>query len=310
LKRSCWTAFTLIAAAMILLGGCGGSGVPFNATPIITNLFPSNIVAGSQDFTLFVVGTGFVNGGGRGFSFAYWNGSPRSTTKNIVTGQLQVQIFASDVAKAGSAQVMVVNPGPGGGNSVAVTFTIVGQQNIDPSITGFSPANASAGKGAFTLTINGTNFAVNDPVTWNGSVRTTTFVNATQVTAAITADDIATAGTASVAVATPNLLNASPSVNFPINGSNNPKPNASSLSPSSVTAGSPDLQVTVGGSGFVSTSFVEWNGEPLATAFVGSGTLVALVPATDLAVSGTANVDVNTPAPGGGISQEVVFTVK
>ena len=47
---------------------------------------------------------------------------------------------------------------------------------------------------------------------WNGSARTTTFVSATQLTAAITAADIATAGTAQVTVANPDasLSNALP----------------------------------------------------------------------------------------------------
>jgi hypothetical protein len=310
LKRSWWAAFTLIAAMVVLLGGCGGSGLPFNDTPAITNLFPSNITAGSDSFTLFVVGTGFI-AGSKGYTFAYWNGSPLSTTMNVVTGQLEVQVPASYVATANVAQITVANPGPGGGESFAVSFTIVAQTNGEPAITlPLSPPSAKAGGAAFTLTVNGSNFAVSDTVTWNGSVRTTTFVNSTQVTVAIDASDITTVGSASVAVATPGLVVASPSVNFPITGPNNPMPSLSSLSPSSAAAGSPDLQIKVNGSGFTSASFVEWNGEPLAVAFVGGGQLIALVPAADLLASGSATVDVNNPAPGGGVSKTLTFTVK
>jgi hypothetical protein len=295
---------------LVLLGGCGGSGLPFNDTPAITNLFPSNITAGSDSFTLFVVGTGFI-AGSKGYSFVYWNDSPLSTTMNVVTGQLEVQVPAADVATANIAQITVVNPAPGGGESIAVSFTVVAQTNGGPTITlPLSPPSAKAGGAAFTLTVNGSNFAVNDPVTWNGSVRTTTFVTANQVTADITATDIATVGSGSVAVATPGLVVASPSVTFPITGANNPAPNISSLSPSSAAAGSPDLQIKVNGSGFVSTSFVEWNGLPLGTAFVSGSQLVAVVPAADLAASGSATVDVNSPAPGGGVSKTLTFTVK
>ena len=48
--------------------------------------------------------------------------------------------------------------------------------------------------------MNGSNFVSGYGVRWNGEDRTTTFVSATQLTAAITAADIAAPGTASVTV--------------------------------------------------------------------------------------------------------------
>jgi hypothetical protein len=296
---------------LALLAACG-NGLTFNSTPIVTNLFPSNITAGSQDFTLFVVGTGFLTSG-QGASIVNWNGAPLSTTRNVVTGELEAQVPAADVATANIAQVTVVNPPPGGGESViAVSFTIVAQQAGAPTIASmspFSPASANPGGPGFTLTINGTNFAVNDPVTWDGSVRTTTFVSSTQVTAAISSSDIATVGTASIAVATPGLVIASPSVNFSIGAANSVMPDLSSLSPESAAAGSPDLEFTINGSGFARTSFVEWNGKALPTSFISSSQLIALVPSAALAASGAANVDVNTPAPSGGVSKTLTFMV-
>ena len=44
--------------------------------------------------------------------------------------------------------------------------------------------------------MNGTGFVGKSVVNWNGSPRTTTFVSKSQLTAAITASDIAKAGTA------------------------------------------------------------------------------------------------------------------
>ena len=71
-----------------------------------------------------------------------------------------------------------------------------------PSITSIAPPSKIAGSLAFTLTVNGTNFINGTSVVrWNGIARTTTFVNATQVTAAIPASDILSAGSASVTVA-------------------------------------------------------------------------------------------------------------
>lgn len=306
-----WAALALIVG-ILLLGGCGSSAPPVNATPTITNLFPSNITAGSQDFTLFVAGTGLISSA-KGASFVYWNGFSRSTTLNQITGQLEVHIFAADVASPGTVNVTIANPAPGGGMSLPSGFTIEPVQLGAPLIavnTPFSPPNAKASGAAFTLTVNGSNFAANDPVTWNGEVRTTTFVNSNQVTAAILATDIASAGSGSVAVYTPGLVVGSPSVNFPITGPDNPAPAISALAPSSAPAGSPDLEVLIGGSGFVQSSFAEWNGTPLATAFLSSSELMVMIPAADMTTGNTtANIDVSTPAPGGGTSQNLTFKV-
>ena len=72
-----------------------------------------------------------------------------------------------------------------------------------PSLTSLAPTSTPAGGPAFTLTVNGSNFVGTSEVRWNGAARTTTFVNAGQVTAAIPASDIATQGSAQVTVVTP-----------------------------------------------------------------------------------------------------------
>jgi hypothetical protein len=65
------------------------------------------------------------------------------------------------------------------------------------------PAAVAPGAPAFTLTVNGTGFVSGATIQWNGSSRTTTFVNSTQLTAAILASDVATAGTAKITVLNP-----------------------------------------------------------------------------------------------------------
>lgn len=303
-------ALAPVAGMLLLFVSCGGGGATFNPTPVyIAPLIPSSIMAGSDGFTLFISGTGFISSS-KGVSFAYWNGSPRSTNFNANTGELTVSILKSDVANPGIAQVNVINPGPGGGPlSSAVPFDIQPLPAGAPSISSFSPANATAGGAGFTLTVNGANFAVGDFITWNGSQLVTTFVTSSQLTAPITAADIASPGFASVSVGTGNSKIASLSLAYSITGPNNPSPSISSLSPSSAKAGTSDLEVTVQGSGFVSSSVVEWNAVPLATAFLSSSQLVALIPAADLAASGSADITVTTPAPGGGTSGSQTFTI-
>ena len=69
-----------------------------------------------------------------------------------------------------------------------------------PSIGTISPSFSAAGSPALTLSVNGNGFTAASTVLWNGTIRTTTFVNATQLTAAVTAADLATSGTALVSV--------------------------------------------------------------------------------------------------------------
>jgi hypothetical protein len=85
---------------------------------------------------------------------------------------------------------------------LAAIFTAAGcggtnttfQPNTGATLTFLAPADATAGTGDFMLTVNGSGFVAKTVVQWNGSNRTTTFVSATLVTAAIKAADIATAG--------------------------------------------------------------------------------------------------------------------
>ena len=65
------------------------------------------------------------------------------------------------------------------------------------------PSAAVPGGPGFTLTVNGAGFVGGSVVNWNGSPRTTTFVSAGRITAAILASDIATASTASITVSNP-----------------------------------------------------------------------------------------------------------
>jgi len=79
--------------------------------------------------------------------------------------------------------------------TIQLSGTGVGPATISgPRINSLSPAKAFAGGASFTLTVNGSGFVDGGAVNFNGSLRATTFINGTQVTASITAADIASAG--------------------------------------------------------------------------------------------------------------------
>jgi len=75
--------------------------------------------------------------------------------------------------------------------------------NPVPYLNPLQPDAATPGGSAFVLTVTGTGFVSTSVVNWNGGPRTTTFVNASKLTAQITAADIATPTTATITVATP-----------------------------------------------------------------------------------------------------------
>jgi hypothetical protein len=110
----------------LMVSGAGTGGAN-NPLPTLTSLSPSSVLAGGTSFTLTLNGTNFVSG-----SIVRWNGSNRTTTF-VSSTQLQASIPPSDIALAGSAQVTVFNPAPGGGTSFALTFTIAVVSNPIPS---------------------------------------------------------------------------------------------------------------------------------------------------------------------------------
>jgi hypothetical protein len=82
------------------------------------------------------------------------------------------------------------------------------------------------------------------------------------------------------------------------------------LVPASAAPGGAAFTLTVNGTGFVSASVVNWNGSALATTFVSSSQLTAMVPASDIAAVGTASLGVTSPAPGGGTSNVEFFPIR
>jgi hypothetical protein len=72
-----------------------------------------------------------------------------------------------------------------------------------PVIDSLSPNNWGAGRPAFELTVNGSNFVAESVIRWNGQIRTTTFVSNTQLKTQIAAADVAAAAQNTVTVSNP-----------------------------------------------------------------------------------------------------------
>ena len=331
LWRAIMRSKTIIALGLSglgLLGGCGGGGNTALTTVPTAHLaitLPATIVAAGAPFTFTVKALD-------------------ATGAVVPTYTGTVHITTSDTAAKLPANATLAQ----GVGTFTVTFNTLGNQTITasdtvgdassgtspavsvqsipvPTITSLSPATTVSGGAGFTLIVYGSNFVLNSVVQWNGSNRSTTFVSTGQLTAQITAADVAKAGAATVTVFNPAPGGGSSnSSTFTITtggSGSNPVPTISVLSPSCVPAGEQFInavndQLEVIGPyptpppGFVAASVVRWNGSDRPTTGNGSvNGLTAQISASDIAKAGTAAVTVFNPAPGGGSSNSLTFTI-
>lgn len=269
-----------------------------NQGPILEQISPDTVIAGSGAFTLIARGQNFTP-----FSKVQWDGTERTTTF-VSSTELRASIAASDVTTPRTLAVTVFTPPPGGGTSAPMTFTVA---NPAPVLTGITPTRTTAASPTFTLTATGSNFVSGSKIRWNGTERTTTFVSATELRATIPAADVVTAGTASVTVFTPTPGGGeSAPQTFTIA---NPVPAITTLTPASAFAGSSGFTLTVEGTGFVPTSQMRWNGSNRPTTYQTPTRLTVEIPTTDLALGGAYDITVTNPAPEGGVSNVARFTV-
>jgi alpha-tubulin suppressor-like RCC1 family protein len=168
------------------------------------------------------------------------------------------------------------------------------------SVTAANPAIVLAGTTQLTASARDdrNNVLSNRPVSWSSSNPGVATVDGSGLvqgvgvgSATIEARIEGVAGSATIAV-------------------NNPGPVVTALEPTSVPVGGGAFQITVTGTGFVSTSVVQWNQVDKPTQFVNSSTLRATLSAQDAATAAAVNVAVRNPQPGGGVSAARPFEVR
>jgi len=142
---------SLVIFICLLLSGCGGGGgtggggAPPPNVPSLSVIAPSTTVAGASSIALSLYGSNFENG-----AAVEWNGTQLISSWVSAT-QMTAAIPTSDLSAAGSAQVTVVNPIPGGGTSAGQTFAIL-----------------TTGPSATTWTRNVAGITVPNDVVWDG----------------------------------------------------------------------------------------------------------------------------------------------
>jgi sugar lactone lactonase YvrE len=186
------------------------------AAPTITWQAPAAIVYGTALSAAQLNATSSVPG-----TFTY---SPAAgTTPALGTIKLSVAFIPTDAANYATA-------------SASVDLSVI---NPLPILSALSPAVATAGGSAFTLTVSGSGFDPNSVVYWGTTALSTQFVSGTQLTAQVAVSSIATSGTTSVVVQTPTPGGGnSGTMQFEIDSANSTGPPQFSVQTATVTAGS------------------------------------------------------------------------
>ncbi|MGH9439560.1 MAG: FG-GAP repeat domain-containing protein, partial [Terriglobia bacterium] len=122
-NRISWKA--LLASSLLLAGLLGVFSLAAQATgsnpvPFVSAISPVSAAPGGTQFTLTVMGAGFISG-----STVDWNGAALSTTY-VSAVKLTATVPASDITANGVGWITVVSPASGGGTSNLLFLPITG----------------------------------------------------------------------------------------------------------------------------------------------------------------------------------------
>lgn len=248
------------------------NALPFTVTSAseLESINPRFASACSGDLVITLLGAAFQSG-----DTAQWNGTPLATTF-VSSTELTATVPAILLAASGEASINVAR-GTTVCNSLPFTIT------VDPAIAEISPHLMLAGMAPaseFTLVVDGLNFPSDAIVNWNTTALSTTFVNATQLTALVPSSFVATEGQITISIASAGKTFS------PVTFSIVSVATVDSISPAVVAAGSPTLTLDVSGVGFQALDRVQWNDTPLNTTFVDDTHLRAEIPASLLTNTG------------------------
>jgi hypothetical protein len=222
-------------------------------------------------------------------------------TTNGTTPTTSSSVYSSPIKVSSSETFEAIAVAKGYSTSAvgSAAYTI----NLPAATPTFSPSGGTYAS-VQTVTLSDTTPRAVIYYTTNGSTPTTSstlYSGPITVSSTETIQAIATAsGYSQSAVAT-----ASYTINIPTN----PRPEIGSMSPAYVSAGGTTFTLTANGTGFISGSTVYWGKTALATTYVSGTQLTASVPASDVANAGTTAITVQTPAPGGGVSNALQFEI-
>jgi subtilisin family serine protease len=254
--------------------------------------------------TLTLTGSGF-----NALSVVRWNGvAVPSVTESV--GQITAEVPAA-VVTLGTARVTVFNPEPGGGTSAERSVEV-----LPPPLLTVSESLVGPGAPVTVTLTNGFGgqldwIALAPAGAPDNTYIASTFVGTDVFDATWTPQAPTTGGSYEFRLFQNNgFVRLATSPVFVVDDAISPVPVLESISQTEAVAGSPSITLTLLGSRFKASSVVAWGGSPRPTTFVSTTQLTATISAADLASAGVIPVTVVTPAPGGGTSGALTFTVR
>lgn len=193
-------------------------------------------------------------------------------------------------------------------NYVAGEVRLDPPADLLPTLSNVDPSTLSAGGTKTSVTVRGTNFVNGAIGLIGGADRPTTFVSTTELRVEVQSEDLIESGTLEIQVRNPppggGLSN---KVTVAVV---NPVPFIESLSPEVAGVGGASFTLTVNGQNFVPGSEIEFNGRRRVATWFSGTRLATQITAADTPTVGTVIVRVINPEPGGGVSNQVNFTVR
>lgn len=120
-------------------GDNGDSENEINPLPVISYVNPDSIKSGQEEMTVSIVGYNFTKN-----SVARWNSSNRPT-RYIDSNHLLIGLYQEDIAQNGGYLITVLNPGPGGGFSNSILFTISDSGEVEKNDSNLAASAIGAG---------------------------------------------------------------------------------------------------------------------------------------------------------------------
>ncbi len=279
-----------------------------NPAPALVSLLPGSATVGSNGFTLKINGSSFVS-----TSLVIWNTTVAATTF-VNNGVLSAIIPSSWLTVTGFAWINVYNPAPGGGFAYyPLLFFVTSNGAIPvPGIDHLTPGATKAGNPKLKVDIYGANFQNTSVALIDNITYTTGYIDSTHVTVTLQTTDMAQPGTVNVKVRNlPNIDSNEAGLTVAPPGTN-VKPDIFTLSPPWVFSfgpASPQFTIVITGVNFVDGATAQWNGSDRPTQFMDSTHVKVTINGADIIAPGVAAIAVTNPAPGGGSSNLLAFTI-
>ncbi len=162
--------------------------------PSLKTISPESVSVGASATTLSIFGAGLTKG------TTVSLGGTSLQTSYLSSTEVTALVPAFTQAIAGTFEVSVANPTPGGGTAGPATFTV---SNLVPTLNSISPSTLKIGSPATRVNLTGQFFLPASTVSLDSTVLTTTYVSSTLLVPTVPAGNLTAAGTFNLTVANP-----------------------------------------------------------------------------------------------------------